>query len=76
MSFPKIKEEAFEARPCSLEATEALRRHVNTCRPPHLPPVLKKVLPKDVLCGVLMIQHLGKKCSYLLSGSTKFHWLT
>lgn len=43
---------------------------------PHLPPVLKEVLPEDVLGGVLMIQHLGKKCSYFLSRRIKFHRLT
>lgn len=81
MSFPEIKEKTSEA--CTNLNTYTV---YTLCRfwleileyvlSPHLPPVLKEVLPEDVLSGVLMIQHLSKKCSYLLSRSTEFHRLT
>lgn len=44
-------------------------------RASHLPPVLKEVLPEDLLGCVLVVQHFGKKRGNLFSGSAEFHQL-
>lgn len=50
--------------------------HTGCASSPHLPPVLEEVLPEDVLGGVLVIQHLGKKRSDLLGRRLQLHRLT
>lgn len=44
-------------------------------RTSHLPPVLKEVLPEDLLGCVLVVQHFGEKRGNLFSGSAEFHQL-
>lgn len=39
-------------------------------------PVLEEVFAEDVLCGVLVLQHLGEKCGHLFGFGAESHVLT
>lgn len=43
---------------------------------PYLPPIFKEVFAKDILSGVLVIQHLGKECGHLFCSWAELHVLT
>ena len=43
---------------------------------PYLPPIFKEVFAEDILCGVLVIQHLGKERGHLFCPWAELHGLT